>query len=82
MKKYSRPSSAAVLIGALRVKLLKMAQPKFELSHCHSFVIFSLLNRLEEVQGAETSSLFPPPFFQDMWPCVQHVCAEHNAPCQ
>ena len=33
-------------------------------------------------QGAETSSLFPPPFFQDTWPCVQLVCAEHNAPCQ
>ena len=43
-----------------------------------------LLSRLgiEEVQGAETSSLFPPPFFQDTWPCVQHVCAERNAPCQ
>ena len=39
-------------------------------------------NRLEEVQGAEISSLFPPPFFQDTWPCVQHVCAERNAPCQ
>ena len=39
-------------------------------------------NRLKEVQGAETSSLFPPPFFQDTWPCVQHVCAERNAPCQ
>ena len=39
-------------------------------------------NRLEEVQGAETSSLFPPPFFQDMWTCVQLVCAERNAPCQ
>ena len=39
-------------------------------------------NRLDEVQGAETSSLFPPPFFQDTWPCVQHVCAECNAPCQ
>ena len=38
-------------------------------------------NRLE-VQGAETSSLFPPPFFQDTWPCVQHVCVERNAPCQ
>ena len=39
-------------------------------------------NFLEEVQGAETSSLFPPPFFQDTWPCVQHVCAERNAPCR
>ena len=39
-------------------------------------------NRLEEVQGAETSSLFPPAFFQDTWPCVQLVCAERNAPCQ
>ena len=39
-------------------------------------------NCLEKVQGAETSSLFWPPFFQDTWPCVQHVCAERNAPCQ
>ena len=39
-------------------------------------------NRLEEIQGAETSSLFPPPSFQDTWPCVQLVCAERNAPCQ
>ena len=39
-------------------------------------------NRLEEVQAAETSSVFPPPFFQDTRPCVQHVCAERNAPCQ
>ena len=39
-------------------------------------------NRLEEVQGADTSSLFPPPFFQDTWPCVQLLCAEGNAPCQ
>ena len=36
----------------------------------------------KKFQGAETSSLFPPPFFQDTWPCVQHVCAERNAPCQ
>ena len=28
-------------------------------------------NRLEEVQGATTSSLFPPPLFQDTWSCVQ-----------
>ena len=39
-------------------------------------------NRLEEVQGVETSSLFPPPFFQDTWPCVQLVWTECNAPCQ
>ena len=39
-------------------------------------------NCLEEVQGAETSSLFPPPFFHDTLPCVQLVCAERNAPCQ
>ena len=39
-------------------------------------------NRLEEVQGAATSSLFTPPLFQDMWPCVQLLCAECNAPCQ
>ena len=23
--------------------------------------------------------LFPPPFFQDMWPCLQLLCAECNA---
>ena len=39
-------------------------------------------NCLEEVQGAATSSLFTPPLFQDMWPCVQHLCAKRNAPCQ
>ena len=39
-------------------------------------------NRLEEVQGAATSSVFTPPLFQDTWPCVQLMCAEHNAPCQ
>ena len=38
--------------------------------------------RLEEVQGAATSSLFTPPLFQDTWPCVQLFCAERNAPCQ
>ena len=32
-------------------------------------------NRLEEVQEADTSSLFPLSLFQDMWPCVQLVCA-------
>ena len=39
-------------------------------------------NRLEEVQGSATSSLFTPPLFQNMWPCVQLSCAERNAPCQ
>ena len=39
-------------------------------------------NCLEEVQGAATSSLFPPRLFQDMWPRVQLLCTEHNAPCQ
>ena len=39
-------------------------------------------NRLEEVQGAATSSLFTPPLFQDTWQCVQLLCAECNAPCQ
>ena len=39
-------------------------------------------NRLEEVQGAATSSLFTPSFFQDTWPCVQLLCAERNAPWQ
>ena len=36
---------------------------------------------LEEVQGAATSSLFPPPLFQDR-PRVQLLCVERNAPCQ
>ena len=26
--------------------------------------------------------LFMPPLFQNMWPCVQLLCAECNAPCQ
>ena len=39
-------------------------------------------NRLEEVQGSATSSLFMPPLFQNTWPCVQLLCAECNAPCQ
>ena len=39
-------------------------------------------NCLEEVQGSATSSLFTPPLFQNMWPCVQLLCAECNAPCQ
>ena len=39
-------------------------------------------NRLEEVQGAATSSLFTPPLFQNTWPFVQFLCSERNAPCQ
>ena len=39
-------------------------------------------NCLEEVHGAATSSLFPPPLFQDTWPCVQLFCAQRNTPCQ
>ena len=39
-------------------------------------------NCLEEVQEAATSSLFTPPLFQDMWPCIQLLHAERNAPCQ
>ena len=39
-------------------------------------------NRLEEVQGSAASPLFIPPLFQNMWPCVQLLCAEHIAPCQ
>ena len=39
-------------------------------------------NRLEEVQGSATSSLFTPPLFQNMWPCVQLLCTECNAHCQ
>ena len=34
-------------------------------------------NRLEEVQGSATSSLFTPPVFQNTWLCVQR-----NVPCQ
>ena len=33
---------------------------------------------MEEVQGADTTSLFLPPLFQDMY----NSCAERNAPCQ
>ena len=36
-------------------------------------------NRLEEVQGYATSSLFTPPLFQKTWPCVQLLCAERHA---
>ena len=39
-------------------------------------------NRLEEVQGSATSSLFTLPLFQNTWQCVQLLCAERNAPCQ
>ena len=39
-------------------------------------------NCLEEVQGSATTPLFTPPLFQNTWPCVQLLCAEHNAPCQ
>ena len=37
-------------------------------------------NGLEEVQGAATSSVFPPPLFQDTWPCVQLLCAQCSMP--
>ena len=33
-------------------------------------------------KGSATSSLFMPHLFQNMWPCVQLLCAECNAPCQ
>ena len=39
-------------------------------------------NRLEEVQGAATSSFFPPPVLQGTCLHVQLLCAERNAPCQ
>ena len=39
-------------------------------------------NHLEEVQGSATSSLFTSPLFQNMWPCVQLLCVQRNAPCQ
>ena len=39
-------------------------------------------NRLEDVQGAATSSLFLPFLFQDTWLHVQLLCVELNAPCQ
>ena len=35
-------------------------------------------NRLEEVQGAATSSLLTPLLFQDGWPCVQLLCVGRN----
>ena len=38
--------------------------------------------RLEEVQGATTSSHIPPPLLQDPWPCIQLFRAQHHAPCQ
>ena len=38
-------------------------------------------NRLEEVQGFGTSSLFTTPLFQNTWPCVQLLSVERNAPC-
>ena len=43
---------------------------------------YSCENRLEEVQGATTSSHIPPPLLQDPWPCVQLLRAQHYAPCQ
>ena len=33
-------------------------------------------NRLEEVQGATTSSHIPPPLLQDPWPCIQLHASE------
>ena len=43
---------------------------------------YSCENRLEEVQGATTSSHIPPPLLQDQWPCVQLLRAERHVPCQ
>ena len=37
---------------------------------------------MEEVQGAASSAVFLPPFFQDTWPRVQLLCVERNAPCR
>ena len=51
-------------------------------SRLYSFQHNMCENRLEEVQGSATSSLFTPPLFQNTWPCVQLLCAERNAPCQ
>ena len=41
-------------------------------------------NRLEEVQGSATSSLFTPPLFQNTPPLFQNTwpCVQRNAPCQ
>ena len=33
---------------------------------------------LNEIQGAATRSLFPPPLCQDMWPRIQLLCVERN----
>ena len=51
-------------------------------SGCEPFDHSMCESRLEEVQGADTSSLFPPPLFQNIWLCVQLLCVERNAPCQ
>ena len=37
---------------------------------------------VEEVQGADTSSLIRAPLFQDTWQCVQLLFLERNASCQ
>ena len=46
---------------------------------CELSITTGFHNRLEEVQGAATSSLFPPSHFQDTWSRLQLLCAECNA---
>ena len=55
---------------------------KYATNMLYSFQSQTRENSLEEVQGAASSSLFPPPLFQDSRPCVQLLCVECNAPCQ
>ena len=45
-------------------------------SDCELSTTTHVWNRLEEVQGAASSFLFPPPLFQDTWPRVQLLCCE------
>ena len=42
----------------------------------------AVTTRLEELQGATTSSHIPPPALQDTWPCIQLLRTERHAPCQ
>ena len=49
---------------------------------CEITVITRVKAALEEVQGATTTSHIQPPLLQDLWPCIQLLCAERHAPYQ